>query len=319
MKLAVMAVVLTTGFASPTLFAGWQDEASKARLVSQLQAAYPLTVMDGLKVVKAGAVLVIQQAGIQANPLRIGPFRNKYENGQVAPAGRDRLRQFDPTGGHWRFGSVVQARGLEVGEMAYLLNLEFRDDGLIATIQTCGICDTAADPTYKPYAASIQFVFTKGSWAATDSSHVQAAVNSLLVARDTASTTSTQTVEQQAQVEVPSQAAVGESSNQSVGLPDLVPPERPADAMPDAALHAKSVRALVTPVQRMEGKPAVQVEVRPETKPDIDFTWTIAQVQAVLGSPIKTEIQDHGRETYIYDHVTVTFAKGKVAGIVWSR
>jgi hypothetical protein len=319
MKITAMAVVLTTGLVLPTLSAGWPDETSKARLVSQLQAAYPLTVMDGLKVVKPGAVLVIQQGGIQANPLRIGPFRNKYENGQINAAGRDRLRQFDPTGGHWGFGSVVQARSLEVGEMAYLLSLDFRDDGLVAAIQTCGLCDTAADPTYKPYAASIQFIFTKGSWAATDLSHMEAAINRLLLVRDTASTASSQTADQRVQMEVPSQTALAEPSNESVGFPDLVPPDRPADAMSHDALPAPSIPDPVSSPQRTESKLAVKAAIRPETRPDIDFTWTIAQVQAVLGTPIKTEKQDRGGETYIYDHVTITFAKGKVAGIVWSR
>src|SRR5580704_5937128 len=74
MRTTTLAAVFIIVFPAPLLLA-WQDQARKAELINQLQTAYPLTVMDGIKVLKPGTLLVIQQDGIQANPMKLGPSR----------------------------------------------------------------------------------------------------------------------------------------------------------------------------------------------------------------------------------------------------
>ena len=329
-----LTAMLITGFLAlmPSLHADWQDRAPRAELIDQLQNIYPLTVMDGIRVLKPGTVLVLQQSGIQANPMKLGPFRNKYENGQVTAGGLDRLRKYDPTGGLGRL--PMQPRVLLANEKVYLLKMEPRDDGINMTVQTCGICDTAAvDPAYKPYVASIQFSFTKGFWAATDLSHLQAAINQLLAIPYSATAATAQSVEQQgtAQASRQNQTAVRGGSQESIAFPDLTPPERPAETQPETALEPRHP-TLRRPDEAQAkgaaevGEPAKQpvrdlpAPPRPiETKPEINIGWTPDQVIAVLGTPDKTDKRDRSREIYSYQHMTLTFERGKVVSIVSNR
>jgi hypothetical protein len=302
MRITALAAMSITGFGvlAPSLHAGWQDQGPKAELINQLQTVYPLTAMDGIKVTKPGTVLVIQQDGIQANPMKIGPFRNKYANGQVTAEGRDLLRKFDPTGGHWGLGAGMQPRMLVAGENVYLLRMDVRDDGIVMTVQTCGTCDPAAvDPAHKPYIASIQFSFTRGFWAATDSNHVQTAINPLLAFAYTASAVSAQPVEQ----------PVEQKATAPVKFPDLTPPERPAET-----------ETALPPL--IEPKPETKAEAQPETKPEIEIGWTPDQVIAALGKPDRTDKRNRGQEIYVYEqfgHMAVTFERGKVVAVVSSR
>jgi hypothetical protein len=349
MRTTTLAAVFIIVFPAPLLLA-WQDQARKAELINQLQTAYPLTVMDGIKVLKPGTLLVIQQDGIQANPMKLGPFQNRYENGQVTAGGYDRLRKYDPTGGLTHLPGRMQPRILVAGEKAYLLKLEARDDGINMTLQTCGICDPAAvDPAYKPCVASIQFGFTKGFWSATDLNHLQAAIDPLLAFPYGANAAR----EPQSTPPAPArtQTAVKEASQQPAAFPDLTPPERPAETQSETApvkrpptlrradeiqapaqtsaderanQPARNLPAPARPIKTeseitTEVKPESQTASKPEPKPEINPGWTPNQVVAVLGNPNKKDKPDRGLEVYTYEHLTVTFENGKVVGIVSSR
>jgi hypothetical protein len=362
MRTTALAAMLITGLLvlAPSLPADWQDQAPKAGLVNQLEAVYPLTVMDGIKVLKPGAVLVVQQDGILANPTKIGPtkigpFRNRYANGQVTPEGRDLLRQLDPTRGSWGLGSSMQPRLLVAGEKVYLLKMEVKDDGITLTVQTCGGCDpTAADPNHKPYLASIQFSFAKGFVTATDSNHVQAAINPLLAVIYTPAAAKARPVDQRAAAPAypQTQTPDGEPATQPVKFAELpVPPplvetapqtapptlRRASEVQPQAQTGVDESAAqpvkfadLTPPERPVETRPEVRpqvmpevkTEASPETKPEINIGWTPDQVVAALGKPYKTDKRNRGQETYVYEqygHMTITFEKGKVVAVESSR
>ena len=84
----MFVTMMTAGFLALSLFADWQGQAA---LLDQLRTVYPRTVLDigGIKVVKnLGTVLVVQLNGLQANPIKSEPFKNKFEDGQVGAAVR---------------------------------------------------------------------------------------------------------------------------------------------------------------------------------------------------------------------------------------
>jgi hypothetical protein len=79
------------------------------------------------------------------------------------------------------------------------------------------------------------------------------------------------------------------------------------------------VRDQPAPPRPIETKPEVKAEDKPEPRPEINIGWTPDQVVAALGKPGKTDKSERGREIYIYEHMRVTFEKGKVASSVSSR
>jgi hypothetical protein len=340
MRTTALAAMWITGFLVlvPSLPADWQDQAPKAGLLNQLQTVYPLTVLDGIRVVKPGTVLVVQQDGIQANPMKIGPFRNKYANGQITAQGRDLLRKFDPTNGNWGLGAGMLPRILVAGEQVYLLKMDVRDDGITLAVQTCGSCDPAAvDPAHKPYIASIQFSFTRGFLAATDADHVQTAINPLLAVFYTPTAVRAQPIEQRDTAPVYSQTQTpdAESATPPVKFPDLTPPPPPPETRSETAPPPRrptlqrseqppdqpAADLPAPPPRAVETKREVKTEVKPETIPEVNLGWTPNQVIAALGKPRKTDKTVRGREIYIYEkygNMTVAFERGKVVAIVSS-
>jgi hypothetical protein len=296
-RTATFVTMLITGFMAQSLFADWQGQSVKGSLLDRLRAEYPLTVMDagGIKVVRPGAVLVVQQNGLQANPLKSEPFKNKFEDGQVS-AGTRKLPGVDLP----NIPFMAKPRYLAVNEKVYLLNLEIKGDArgdvLALTVQTCGTCDPSAADSAKPYHASISFNFYLGFLAATDFNHVQSVIGSLLALAYVAPAVSAPPAPQAAQQdpgrptfrhadEVQSQAQtqtpVGESTTQPAKFPDLTPPPPPpppvetkpaTQAPPPTLLRPDEAQAQA---RKAGGEPAAQ-PVRPpdlappaETKPEI--------------------------------------------------
>jgi hypothetical protein len=348
MRTTMFVTLLMAAIFAPSLLADWQDQAPKGALINQLQSLYPVTVMEanGFKVVKPGTVFVIQKNGIQANPMKSGPFLNTYEDGQVVAGGHGVRAKLNPGGIR---ASFSQPRILAAGEKAYLLNMVVRDDGIVMIVQTCGICDPAAvDPAHKPYSASIQFNFIKGFWAATDLKHVEVAISSLLAFPVAAPVVSTPPSVQVTQEDPgrpilrrtdggqpQTQSAAGGTPDQPVKYDDLAPPPPPPPPPTTppkggpTLLHPEEIQAQTQaqpqappavrepPKQRaIDSLPPPQTEngnkPKPAAKPDIG--WTRDEVRAALGAPDRVDTP-RGQEVYRYKDVSVTFEHGKVAAI----
>jgi len=340
--------MLTAGFLAPSLFADWQGQAA---LLDQLRQAYPRTVLDpgGIKVVKPGTVLVVQLNGLQANPIKSEPFKNKFEDGQVSAVARKLAAQVPLAIPNNPFGA--KPRYLAVNEKVYLLNLESRGDAhgdaLVLTVQTCGTCDPSAADSAKPYLASISFNFYSGFLAATNVTHVETVIGSLLAFPYIAPAVSAQPTPQQDrpqaqaqtvdpgrptlrhadEVQAPdqTQTPAGEPATQLAKFPELTPPPPPAETKSATPAHTQAPVAEPTtqpgnfpkltppPAPPAGPKTEVKTEVKPETKPDIEIGWTREQVEATLGKPGNT-VKDHGQEIYLYEQVKVVFEHGKVVG-----
>jgi hypothetical protein len=332
MRTTVFVALVIAAFFAPSLLADWQDQAPKGELINQLQALYPITVMEanGFKVVKAGTVFVVQKNGIQANLMKSGPFLNTYEDGQVVAGGHGVRGKLSPGGIK---GAFSPPRTLAAGEKVYLLNMLVRDDGIVMIVQTCGICDPAAvDPAHKPYSASIQFNFIKGFWAATDLKHVQVAIGSLLAFPRAAPAVSTPPAVQVTQddLERPTlrrtdggppqtQSGAGGATDQPVEYDSLPPPPPPPPTTPPKTgptpLRPEEIQAQAHP-PRTEPKTEIQpeIKVRPKTVAKPDIGWTQNQVKAALGEPDRTD-KPRGQEVFRYKDMSVTFEHGKVVAL----
>jgi hypothetical protein len=346
MRTTMFVTLLFAAFFAPSLLADWQDQAPKGELINQLQALYPVTVMEanGFKVVKPGTVFVIQKNGVQANLMKYGPFLNTYEDGQVVAGGHGVRGKF-PGGIR---GPFSQPRTLAAGEKVYLLNMVVRDDGIVMIVQTCGICDPGAvDPAHKPYSASIQFNFIKGFWAATDLKHVQVAIGSLLAFPPAAPVVSTPPTVQLTQddPERPTlrrapdgqpqtQSAAGGTTDQPVKYSDLAPPPLPPPTTPPktgpAPLRPSSEEIQAQTQAQPQAPPAVgepprqraidtpaplpQIGTKPKPAAKPDIGWTQNQVKAALGEPDRTD-KPRGQEVFRYKDMSVTFEHGKVVAL----
>jgi hypothetical protein len=283
MRTITFATVLITVLLSPALFADSQDQAPKGSLLNQLQTAYPLTIMDatGYKVSKPGTIFEIQLDGLQANPMKAGPFQNTFEDGQVVAGGHGALGKIRP-GGFGIRAAVSQPRTLAAKEKVYLLKMDAKDDAIIFTVQTCGTCDPAAiDPTHKPFSASISFKFIKGFLAATDLKHVKDAVGALLLVPDAGASTDAQPAAgaapqnaPQTQAQPPAQAAA--PPDPPVKFGDIAPPPPPA--------------------------------------PELKLGLTVDQIVAQLGQPVNT-VTAGDKQIYLYKEWKITFIGGKVTDI----
>src|ERR1700735_729211 len=100
MRTRVFLTTLVAGFLAPSLLSSSQVQAPKGELINQLQGLYPVTVMDanGFKVTTPGTIFVVQKNGIQANPMKSGPFLNTYSDGQVTSGGHGVRGKLDPGG-----------------------------------------------------------------------------------------------------------------------------------------------------------------------------------------------------------------------------
>jgi hypothetical protein len=280
MRTITFATALITGLLSPSLFADWQDQAPKGSLINQLQATYPLTIMDatGYKVSKPGTTFEIQLDGIQANPMNSPPFQNTFEDGQVVAGGHSLLSKGLP-GGFRKSPFAAPPRTLAAKEKAYLVNMEAKNDAVIFTLQTCGTCDPAAvDPSHKPFVASISFKFIKGFLATTNLKQLKDAISVLLLVPDAAATDTAQTP-----------PAAQQQQTQAAPPPPPDPPAQKFDA-----------------IAPPPPPPAAPV--------NLAIGLTIDQVVAQLGQPINTVVEGD-KKIYLYKEWKVTFMKGKISDV----
>jgi hypothetical protein len=297
MRTTILATVLITGLVTPALFADWQDQAPKGGLISQLQTAYPLTIMDatGYKVSKSGTILEIQLDGIQANPLKSSPFQNTFEDGQVVAGGHSAVSKFMP-GGLGKKPFAAPPRTLAAKEKVYLLKMEAKDDAVILTVQTCGTCDPAAiDPTHKPFVASISFKFIKGFLAATDLKHVQDAIGALLLVPDAGAAAAAQPAADASQQNA-------QQNNQQNAQQNNQQPQ----AQPAAQAATSDPAPKFAPIQEPPPPPPPQ--------PKLEKGQTIDQVVAQLGQP-ETTATVGDKQIYLFREWKITFIGGKVADI----
>jgi hypothetical protein len=284
MRTITFATALITGLLSPSLFADWQDQAPKGGLINQLQAAYPLTVMDatGYKVSKPGTTFEIQLDGIQANPMKSPPFQNTFEDGQVVAGGHSLLSKGLP-GGFRKSPFAAPPRTLAAKEKAYLVNMEAKNDAVIFTLQTCGTCDpTAVDPSHKPFVASISFKFIKGFLANTNLKQLKDAISVLLVVPDAAAATDA------------AQTPPAAQQQQTQAAPPP-PPDPPA---------AQKFNDIPPPPPPAEAPAPVNLAIG----------LTVDQVVAQLGQPINTVVAGD-KKIYLYKEWKVTFTKGKISDV----
>jgi len=269
-----------------------QGQAPAGNLAQQIQGAYPVTVMQGMKVTQPGTILVVKKEGLQANPMdsKLKAFYNDYEDGQVTTGARssaigavtDKLPSIP---GPFKKKAKLEARALAVDEKVYLLKVEVQPTAVVFLIQTCGTCDpAAADPAHHPYQASVSMHFVKGFQTATDLKHVQQAVSDILAApEDNAG-------DQNAQAQPQQQEAAPAAQ-----------PAQPAPAAP-AAAPAQQFDSIAPPAP----PPADPVQ--------IGLGQTVEQVTAALGQPGKV-LKAGTKEIYVYKDLKVTFVKGKVTDV----
>jgi hypothetical protein len=346
------------GIASPFLFGYSQTQGSAESLRNQLEMTYPLTVMDvnGVKVVKAGTILVVAKTGIQANTKKSSPFSNLYDDGKISAKGvLDRLPKEWP---------MPQSKILVPGDRVYLVNLDIREDSVVMVVQTCGGCNpAAADPGHKPHWASVQFKFVKGYLTATDLAHVQNEIGSVLALPSIPSAPA-YSQSQQAPVQPQSQPATGQPAARRFeelappptlpvrdpGAPtlhhqdDAVQEQGPADstrATSPPSLYRANDRQTETgpqepaqpahssaPPQQAGTSPVINSPVerksldKPNTAPpavsNIERGMSVAKVASILGQPNHTE-NHNGQLVAIYGRKTVTFEKGRVVAITTEK
>ena len=293
MRMTTLATVLITGLLSPALFADWQDQAPKASLLNQLQAAYPLTIMDatGYKVSKPGTIFEIQLDGIQANPMKSPPFANTFEDGQVVAGGHSAVSRFMP-GGLPKKPFAAAPRTLAAKEKVYLLKMDARDDAVIFTVQTCGTCDPAAvDPSHKPFVASISFKFIKGFLAVTNLKQVKDAIGALLLVPDAGAAAGADNGGQ------PAGGAAPQTQQQYAPQTQAPPPVQAA-----------------TPDPPVKFEPIKEPPPPPPVQPKLEKGLTIDQVVSQLGQP-ETTATVGDKQIYLFKEWKITFIGGKVADI----
>ena len=139
---------------------GLQGQAPGQSIEQQLRNQYVLTrVGTNGVVVQAGTVLTVLADGIKASPASYLVFwPNDYKKG----AGRVKQPMIAVKAGISNVDSG-QIRFFQVGEKAYLSEMEIKDASVVFSIQSCGACSpTGADPNDVPYRAEVSFRLGKG-------------------------------------------------------------------------------------------------------------------------------------------------------------
>jgi hypothetical protein len=324
--------MVIAGFLAPSLFADWQGQAA---LLDQLRTAYPRTVLDagGIKVVRPGTVLVVQLNGLQANPLKSDPFKNRFEDGQVSAGARK-----PPVAVPYRLPNnpfAPQPRYLAVYEKVYLLDLvsggDARGDALVLTVQTCGTCDPSAADSTKPYRASISFNFYSGFLAATDLKRAQDAIGMLLAYSQTAAPESAQPATAPARQDTPqaqpatdperptlrhadepqapaqNQTAVAEPPAQPTKFPVLTPPPPPPETNPATPAQPPTLR------RPGEGQAQTQPVAEPTTQPDkLPELKQPPAPPAGAKAEIKTEVKPPDTTTEVKPNIEIGWTRDKV-------
>jgi hypothetical protein len=165
LSVASSFAALTIG---PLSLAAPQNQASKPGIEQQIRAQYPITrVGANGTVLHAGTVLVIQVDGIRAIPASYQWYWSSTWKGGRA---RGNMIQNVPGG----LPDASELRLLQVGEKAYLTNIETKDAEVLFSVQTCGACNPSSpDPNEPPFRARITFQLGKGYLTSGDFNHIQ--------------------------------------------------------------------------------------------------------------------------------------------------
>jgi len=139
---------------------GLQGEVPSQSVEQQLRKQYVLTRVGTNGVVaQAGTVLTVQADGIKASPASYMLFwPNNYKKG----GGRVKQPLVSAKAGISKVdrGAI---RFFQMGEKAYLVEMEIRDADVVFSIQSCGVCNpSGTDPNDTPYRAEVSFQLGKG-------------------------------------------------------------------------------------------------------------------------------------------------------------
>jgi hypothetical protein len=135
----------------------------------QLRSQYRITRvgMNGAVVGQPGSVLVVQADGITAIPASYDKYwYNTLKKGADHP--RPSAIQ------HGGLVANGERRQLQVGEKAYIVNVEFNQGDIAFYVQSCGNCDpSAVDSNNPPFRARLAVEFDKKSFGTESLKQVQ--------------------------------------------------------------------------------------------------------------------------------------------------
>jgi hypothetical protein len=285
-KISFLAITVLTPFVSA---------APQGSVIQQVQAKYPVTVMDasGIKVATPGAILVTQLDGVTVAQKGggSGPFYNEFKNGLIGPdtnlvhVGLNH-RAFNP-------------HALAIGDKVYLVKLDTSAVSITFRFQSCGTCDPkAVDPAHHPSQGELTFKFVRGGLQNTSFDQVKQVIDQVFKLND----------------EV--QPATDNSAAAASPAPTAATPPPVADAPPPPP-----------PPDRPAAPPTQPVADDPPPPPpaadpvSLNLGMTIDQVKTLMGNPVtildKGSVADSkgvkvSTVIYVYKNLKVTFKNGKL-------
>jgi hypothetical protein len=156
-----------------TVSLGWtllpfQGQAQSQNVEQQLRSQYRVTRVgtNGTVVGQAGTILIVEQDGLNAIPASYG----KYWYSNFKAGGRIKGSAIQ----HGGTVAIAELRSLQVGEKAYLADLEINQAEMVFYLQSCGACDVSApDSNDVPYRARLAIGFQKGYLSTSTSKQIQ--------------------------------------------------------------------------------------------------------------------------------------------------
>ena len=268
----LFSLAIIAGLFSGSLWAVPQDAAMERELL----AHFAPTKFEKSRVVKPGAVLVVQKEGIGAispnggvSMGRLGgsdlAYPNSYKNGTIHHDGKAVF-----------LTSAGSIRDLDPNERVYVLKIEVKDSSILVGVQSCGTCDpNLPDPEHVPARANVNFQLGKPYLSAATPAQVEEVISHVFSPAPADGRMSNQSA--------PPPAPAAQSQPEAPMAP-IPPPPPPPDAAPAAA-------------------PA-----------EVKIGQTTAEVAAALGQPL--QIFNLGpKVVYKYKSLKVTFVNGKVSDV----
>jgi hypothetical protein len=272
----LFSLVVIAGLFTGSLYAAPQDSA----LEKDLQSHFAPTKFEKSRVVKAGAVLVVQKEGIGAiSPNggmgmgRLGgsdlAFPNSYKSGTIRHDGKAVF-----------LTNAGAIRDLSPNERVYVLKIEVKDASILLGVQSCGTCDpNLPDPEHVPARANVTFQLGKPYLSAATPAQVEEIIGHVFAPG----------------------SADAPVSNQSAPMAPIPPPAQSQPAAPMAPIPPPPPPPDATPAPA-----AAPAEVK--------IGQTTDQVKAALGAPL--QIFNLGpKVVYKYKSLKVTFVNGKVSDV----
>jgi hypothetical protein len=288
-------------FLAATVLASAAWAMPQGSVIQQVQAKYPVTVMDpsGIKVATPGTILVVQLDGVMVAQKKglSGLYFNEFKNGVIGPDtalvhGSLNARAFNP-------------RALAVGDKVYLLKVDTSSNSITFRVQSCGTCDPkAVDPSHQPAQGEVAFKFVRGGLQGTDFNQIKQVIDQVFKLND----------EVQAATDNSAQAAP------AAAAPGAAPAVQPPAADPAPPPPPPDQRAAAPPTPRPADDPPPPPPPADPVK--LGMGMTLDQVKALMGNPVT--ILDKGSAVdskgvkvstviYLYKGLKVTFKNGKVA------